>query len=112
MTKKLLVAAMAAVMAMGMTAVADEAILEGDPVTTKVGLITMDQMDVHWVRLHDAAEAKVNELNEAGNNIELEWLAPETKDNAQQIEKLNAAISDGCNYIIIACTNTFRNTGS
>jgi ribose transport system substrate-binding protein len=65
----------------------------------------MDQMDVHWVRLHDAAQAKVDELNKAGNKIEMEWLAPETKDNAQQIEKINAAISDGCNYIIIACND-------
>ena len=105
MTKKLLVAAMAAVMAMGMTAVADEAILEGDPVTTKVGLITMDQMDVHWVRLQQAAQAKVDAYNEAGSNIELVWMAPETKDNAQQIQKIEAAIADGVNYIIIACND-------
>ena len=105
MTKKLLVEAMAAVMAMGMTAVADEAILEGDPVTTKVGLITMDQMDVHWVRLQQAAQAKVDAYNEAGSNIELVWMAPETKDNAQQIQKIEAAIADGVNYIIIACND-------
>ena len=105
MTKKLLVAAMAAVMAMGMTAVADEAILEGDPVTTKVGLITMDQMDVHWVRLQQAAQAKVDAYNEAGSNIELVWMAPEAKDNAQQIQKIEAAIADGVNYIIIACND-------
>jgi len=105
MTKKLLVAAMAAVMAMGMTAVADEAILEGDPVTTKVGLITMDQMDVHWVRLQQAAQAKVDAYNEAGSSIEMVWMAPETKDNAQQIQKIEAAIADGVNYIIIACND-------
>lgn len=105
MTKKLLVAAMAAVMAMGMTAFADEAIIEGDPVTTKVGLITMDQMDVHWVRLQQAAQAKVDAYNEAGSNIEMVWMAPETKDNAQQIQKIEAAIADGVNYIIIACND-------
>ncbi len=101
MMKKLAAVALAGLMVTGMAVAA----YADDPVETKVGLITMDQMDVHWVRLHDAAEAKVNELNEAGNKIELEWLAPETKDNAQQIEKLNAAISDGCNYIIIACND-------
>ena len=105
MTKKLLVAAMAAVMAMGMTAFADEAIIEGDPVTTKVGLITMDQMDVHWVRLQQAAQAKVDAYNEAGSSIEMVWMAPETKDNAQQIQKIEAAIADGVNYIIIACND-------
>ena len=101
MMKKIAAVVLAGLMVTGMSVAAFAA----DPVETKVGLITMDQMDVHWVRLHDAAEAKVEELNEAGNNIELEWLAPETKDNAQQIEKINAAISDGCNYIIIACND-------
>ena len=101
MVKRVAAVALAGLMITGMavTAFAEE------PVETKVGLITMDQMDVHWVRLHDAAQAKVDELNEAGNKIEMEWLAPETKDNAQQIEKINAAISDGCNYIIIACND-------
>ena len=101
MFKKIAAVALAGLMITGMavTAFAEE------PVETKVALITMDQMDVHWVRLHDAAQAKGDELNEAGNKIEMEWLAPETKDNAQQIEKINAAISDGCNYIIIACND-------
>lgn len=74
-------------------------------VSTKIGLITMDQMDVHWVRLKEAAEAKVAEYNEAGNSIEMVWMAPETKDNQQQIEKINAAKDDGVNYIIIACND-------
>lgn len=77
----------------------------GDAVTTKIGLITMDQMDVHWVRLQEAAQAKVDEYNAQGNNIEMEWLAPETKDNQQQIQKIEAAIANGDNYIIIACND-------
>ncbi|MBQ3645257.1 MAG: substrate-binding domain-containing protein [Synergistaceae bacterium] len=74
-------------------------------VKTKIGLITMDQMDVHWVRLKNAAEARVKELNEAGNEITMVWLAPETKDNQQQIEKIQNAVADGVNYIIIACND-------
>ena len=74
-------------------------------VKTKIGLITMDQMDVHWVRLRNAAQAKVDELNKAGNEIEMVWLAPETKDNQQQIEKIQNAVADGVNYIIIACND-------
>ncbi len=74
-------------------------------VETKVALITMDQMDVHWVRLEAAAEERVAAYNEAGSNIEMTWLAPETKDNAQQIQKIEAAIADGVNYIIIACND-------
>lgn len=74
-------------------------------VKTKVGLITMDQMDVHWVRLKNAAEERVNELNKQGNEITMVWLAPETKDNQQQIEKIQNAVADGVNYIIIACND-------
>ncbi|MCR5843476.1 MAG: substrate-binding domain-containing protein [Oscillospiraceae bacterium] len=74
-------------------------------VNTKIGLITMDQMDVHWVRLQQAAQAKVDELNAAGNKIDMVWMAPETKDNQQQIEKIQAAVADGVNYIIIACND-------
>ena len=74
-------------------------------VKTKVGLITMDQMDVHWVRLQQAAQARVDELNAQGNEITMVWLAPEIKDNSQQIEKIQNAVADGVNYIIIACND-------
>ena len=74
-------------------------------VKTKVGLITMDQMDVHRVRLQKAAQERVDELNKAGNEITMVWLAPETKDNQQQIEKIQNAVADGVNYIIIACND-------
>ena len=74
-------------------------------VKTKIGLITMDQMDVHWVRLKNAAQARVDALNAQGNEIEMVWLAPETKDNQQQIEKIQNAVADNVNYIIIACND-------
>lgn len=100
MKRRIAAMALAGILAAGMTTT-----VFAEGVETKVALITMDQMDVHWVRLHDAAEEKVEELNEEGNNIELEWLAPEVKDNSQQIEKINAAISNGCEYIVIACND-------
>ena len=74
-------------------------------VDTKVALITMDQMDVHWVRLKNAAEERVKAYNDAGAKIDLNWLAPETKDNAQQIQKIETAIADGANYIIISAND-------
>lgn len=103
MKKKMLAMVMAAAMAVSTSAIAFAE--EAEPVETKIGLITMDQMDVHWVRLKEAAEAKVAEYNEAGNKIDMVWMAPETKDNAQQIQKIEAAIADGVNYIIIACND-------
>jgi ribose transport system substrate-binding protein len=74
-------------------------------VNTKVALITMDQMDEHWISVKQGADDKVAELNAQGNNIEMVWLAPETKDNQQQIEKINAAVADNVNYIIIAAND-------
>lgn len=74
-------------------------------VNTKVALITMDQMDEHWVSVKQGAEDKAAELNADGNNIEIKWLAPEIKDNQQQIEKINAAVADNVNYIIIAAND-------
>ncbi|MBR2764810.1 MAG: substrate-binding domain-containing protein [Blautia sp.] len=107
MKKRLFALAAAAILAMSTTAFAAEEFdaSKGEGVETKVALITMDQMDVHWVRLQTAAEERVKAYNEAGANIEMTWLAPETKDNAQQIQKVETAIADGANYIIIAAND-------
>ncbi|MBR2258633.1 MAG: substrate-binding domain-containing protein [Blautia sp.] len=107
MKKSILALATAAVLALSCTAFAAEDFdaSKGEGVETKVALITMDQMDVHWVRLEAAAEERVNAYNEAGAKIELNWLAPETKDNAQQIQKIETATADGADYIIIAAND-------
>lgn len=67
-----------------------------------ITLITMDQMDVHWVKLEKAAHAKVDALKSEGKNINYTWLAPEKKDNAQQIQMIETAINDGADVIIIS----------
>lgn len=71
----------------------------------KVVLITIDQMDAHWVRLREGAEAKVAEYNEAGNEIEFIWMAPETKNVSEQIQKIESAAASGADYLIIACAD-------
>lgn len=71
-----------------------------------ITLITMDQMDVHWVKLEKAADAKVEELKSAGKKIEYEWLAPEKKDNAQQIAMIETAINNGADVIIISVNDS------
>ena len=96
--KKFLSLVLALCMVLSVVAVASAA-------DAKVALITMDQMDVHWVRLEAAAEAKVAEYNAAGNNIQMTWYAPETKDNAQQIQKIELAVADGAEYIIISAND-------
>lgn len=71
-----------------------------------ITLITMDQMDVHWVKLEKAARAKVEELRGQGKNIEYDWLAPEKKDNAQQIAQIETAINNGSDVIIISVNDS------
>jgi ribose transport system substrate-binding protein len=64
----------------------------------KVILITMDSLDQHWVSVDKGAQKAVEELG----NIEYKWMAPDKKDDAQQIERVNNAIADGADAIMIA----------
>ncbi len=65
---------------------------------SKVYLITMDQMDQHWQNVNNGAQAAAD----ANGNIEYKWSAPDKKDDAQQIDKINNAVSDGAKVIILA----------
>lgn len=64
----------------------------------KVYLVTMDQMDQHWVTLNGGAEKAATELG----NVDFTWLAPDVKDDAKQIEAINNAISGGAEVILLA----------
>ncbi len=63
-----------------------------------VFLITMDQIDQHWVRMNDGAQKAANELG----NIDLTWMAPDIKDDSKQIEVVNNAVAGGADVIMIA----------
>ena len=74
---------------------------EGDAAaneTAKVYLITMDQMDQHWVTVDEGAQKAADELG----NIDYKWLAPDVKDDAKQIECINNAVADGADVILLA----------
>lgn len=69
------------------------------PEKAKVYLITMDQMDQHWQNVNKGAE----EVAAANSDlIEYKWSAPDKKDDAQQIDKVNNAVSDGAKVILLA----------
>ncbi len=63
----------------------------------KLALITMDSIDQHWITLKEGAEKATAEPG-----VELVFMAPNTKDDAQQIEQVNNAVAGGCNAIIVA----------
>ena len=63
----------------------------------KIALITMDQVDQHWVNLDAGAQKAAAELG-----CEVVNMSPNAKDDAQQIEQINNAVSSGCNAIVVA----------
>ena len=64
----------------------------------KVYLITMDQMDQHWVKVDEGARAAAKEIG----NIDYRWTAPDVKDDAKQIECVNNAVAAGADCILLA----------
>ena len=63
----------------------------------KIALITMDSIDQHWVTLNEGAQAKAAELG-----VKVDFMSPNTKDDAQQIECVNNAVAGGYKAIIVA----------
>lgn len=63
----------------------------------KIALITMDSIDQHWVTLNEGAQRAAEELG-----VTVDFQAPNTKDDALQIESVNNAVSGGYDAIIVA----------
>ena len=57
----------------------------------------MDSIDQHWITLNEGAQKAAEELG-----VTVTFMAPNTKDDAQQIEQVNNAVSAGCQAIIVA----------
>lgn len=85
----LLATAMVSSMVAGTTAMAEEDV--------SVILITMDSTDQHWVSVDAGAQKAAEELGAT-----YQWMAPDKKDDAQQIERVNNAIAAGADAIMIA----------
>lgn len=84
----------AAVCAMAMVVSLTSSVFAAD---AKIALITMDSIDQHWVTLNEGAQAKADELG-----VEVNFMSPNTKDDAQQIECVNNAVAGGYNAIMVA----------
>lgn len=95
MKRKLLAVLCAAAMvaSMGTTVFAADAEVKatGDE---KIALITMDSIDQHWITLNEGAQKAAEELG-----VTVDFMSPNTKDDAQQIECVNNAVAGGYNAI-------------
>ena len=63
----------------------------------QIALITMDSIDQHWVTLNEGAQKAAEELG-----VTVTFMAPNTTDDAQQIEQVNNAVAGGYQAIIVA----------
>lgn len=90
MKRKFLAAACAMAMVVSLTS----SVYAAD---AKIALITMDSIDQHWVTLNEGAQAKAEELG-----VKVDFMSPNTKDDAQQIECVNNAVAGGYNAIMVA----------
>ena len=79
----------------GSTSTGEEPAAESKDI--KIALITMDSIDQHWITLNEGAQKAAEELG-----VTVTFMAPNTKDDAQQIEQVNNAVSAGCQAIVVA----------
>lgn len=72
-----------------------------------IALITMDSIDQHWITVHEGAQKAADELG-----VTLKFMAPNVKDDAQQIECVNNAVSAGVDAIVVAANGPDAITSS
>ncbi|MCL2164434.1 MAG: substrate-binding domain-containing protein [Oscillospiraceae bacterium] len=57
-------------------------------------------MDQHWVNVDAGCRDAAGE-----RAVKYQWMAPDKKDDAMQIEKINNAVASGANAILVAANN-------
>lgn len=70
------------------------------PSDVSIILVTMDGLDNHWVNVDKGAKAAAKELG-----CKYQWMAPDKKDTALQIEMLNDAIAAKPDAILVAAVD-------
>jgi len=66
----------------------------------KIALITMDSVDQHWVSLKEGAEEEAK-----ADGATVDFMAPDVKDDAKQIECINNAVAGGYDAILVAANS-------
>ena len=73
----------------------------------KIAVITMDSVDQHWVSLKEGAEEEAK-----ADGVTVDFMAPDVKDDAKQIECVNNAVAGGYDALIIAANSEDANSGA
>ena len=66
----------------------------------KIAVITMDSVDQHWVSLKEGAEEEAK-----ADDVTVDFMAPDVKDDAKQIECINNAVAGGYDAILVAANS-------
>lgn len=66
----------------------------------KIAVITMDSVDQHWVSLKEGAEEEAK-----ADGVTVDFMAPDVKDDAKQIECINNAVAGGYDAILVAANS-------
>ena len=73
----------------------------------KIALITMDSVDQHWVSLKEGAEEEAK-----ADGVTVDFMAPDVKDDAKQIECINNAVAGGYDAILVAANSEVAVSGA
>ena len=65
----------------------------------KIAVITMDSVDQHWVSLKEGAEEEAK-----ADDVTVDFMAPDVKDDAKQIECINA-VAGGYDALMVAANS-------
>lgn len=66
----------------------------------KIAVITMDSVDLHWVSLKEGAEEEAK-----ADDVTVDFMAPDVKDDAKQIECINNAVAGGYDALMVAANS-------
>lgn len=66
----------------------------------KIAVITMDSVDQHWVSLKEGAEEEAK-----ADDVTVDFMAPDVKDDAKQIECINNAVAGGYDALMAAANS-------
>lgn len=66
----------------------------------KIAVITMDSVDQHWVSLKEGAEEEAK-----ADDVTVDFMAPDVKDDAKQIECINNAVAGGYDVLMVAANS-------
>lgn len=66
----------------------------------KIAVITMDSVDQHWVSLKEGAEEEAK-----ADDVTVDFMAPDVKDDAKQIECINNAVAGRYDALMVAANS-------